>query len=349
MALQYNWRLDKLPFVKLCGLLIFSVLLISACGGGSGSQNNVVSVEPQITEPDTILKATQSCAADSPYTLTITGGNKISIALLEKMVCTFFETYPKTAALLNPNTSKNIFFVFKPNPGFIAGASGNTITFDTNWLIEHPLDTDIVVHELTHIVQAGLGQIPGWLVEGTADYVRDLYGLQNFENGWSIPIRYTPNQKYTDGYGNAAAFLKWIDAIYRQQKPRVIESIYQSGATTPYSDAIWISLTGKSLDALWDEYKNYPVTPAFETGISLFLGANYKSREIKLERGNYDLGDLLSLGVPDNEIASIKIPTGYKIKVYTDINFAGEMTELTADTPALSENFVRKISSLVVE
>ncbi len=340
----------KLPLPTLCGLFFYSIIFMTACGGGSGGKNNnTVNLEPPIVAPDTTVKATQSCAADSPYSLMITGGNQVSPALLEKMVCTFFEVYPKTAALLNPNATKNVTFEFKPNLGYPAGASGDVIAYETNWLTANPLDSDIVVHELTHVVQANLGKIPGWITEGTADYVRDLYGLHNTENGWAIPIRYSPDQKYTDGYGNAAAFLKWIDAVYRQQKPRVVEAIYKSAATTDYDDKIWISLTGKDLDTLWNEYKNFPVTPAFNSGISVFLAPNYKGREIKLERGNYDLSELLSLAIPDNEIASIKIPSGYTIKAYSDINFAGEMVELTTDTPALDANFIRKISSLVVQ
>lgn len=354
MAIKRNSRLGI-----FYGLLIYSIIFLSSCGGGGGSKshsslstssssNSSASSQP-IVQPDTTVQATQDCSKESPYTLMIIGGNRISSATLDTMVCTFFEVYPKTAALLNPNAPKTVFFEFKTNLGFPAGASDGVITFDANWMNSYPLDTDIVVHELTHVVQADLGKVAGWIVEGTADYVRDRYGLHNIENGWTIPIRYIPGQKYTDGYGTAAAFFKWVDAIYRQEMNPVVVEIYKSAATELYDDKIWISLTGKDVDTLWNEYKNYPIAPAFSAGVSVFLAADYRGREIKLERGNYDLNDLLSLAIPDNEIASIKIPSGYKIKLYSDVNFAGEMLELTIDSPVFNEKYERKISSLVVE
>jgi len=352
MAIKRNSRIGI-----FYGLLIYSLIFLSSCGGGGGghsslstssSSNSSASSQP-VVQPDTTVQATQDCSKDSPYTLMITGGNRISSATLDTMVCTFFEVYPKTAALLNPNAPKTVSFAFKANLGFPAGASGDVITFDTNWMNSYPLDTDIVVHELTHVVQADLGKVAGWIVEGTADYVRDRYGLHNIENGWTIPIRYIPGQKYTDGYGTAAAFFKWVDAIYRQEMNPVVVEIYKSAATGLYDDKIWISLTGKDVDALWNEYKNHPIMPAFNTGVSVFLATDYRGREIKLERGTYDLSELLSFAVSDNEIASIKIPAGYKIKIYSGVNFSGEMLELTTDTPVLNENYVRNISSLVVE
>ncbi len=42
-----------------------------------------------------------------------------------------------------------------------------------------------------HIVQGypgyGDARVPGWLVEGIADYARDRYGMDNAAAGWALP------------------------------------------------------------------------------------------------------------------------------------------------------------------
>ena len=39
---------------------------------------------------------------------------------------------------------------------------------------EHPEDTGMVIHELTHIIQNYPSPDPGWVTEGIADYIRRL-------------------------------------------------------------------------------------------------------------------------------------------------------------------------------
>lgn len=351
-----KWKIDMHMNKNIWQLVAhtFIVFTLVSCGGGGSSSSNspaVVTASSSSVQADVDVdkKANYACAAGSEYTLMITGGLSINSAMLEKMACTFFEVYPKIVTLLNPNAPKIVYFVFSDQREYPAYASDGAITFSKDWINSHPLDTDIVVHEATHIAQAALGEVPGWLVEGTADYVRDLYGLHNVENGWAIPIRYVPDQSYLKGYGDAAAFFKWVDAVYRQNQLPVVAAIYKSVAVTPYDIGIWFTLTGKDFYTLWYEYINFPVKLSHTEGVSLFLGDKFTGREIKLQRGNYDLLELLSYAVPDNEIASIKVPAGYKVKAYTDVNFFGAQAVFTTDTPMLDTSFKRKISSLVIE
>lgn len=322
-------------------------LLLASCGGGS-STGDAPSTPVQPAAPTTIAAA-QDCLQGSPYTVTLVGSEQVPSDTVYQLVCIFAEAYPKTIALLsNPNPVKNVKFVFKPDAGYEAFAGGDTITFDARVLSINPLGVDVVVHEGAHIVQANRGQVPSWIVEGSADYVRGLYGLRNIERDWSIGTAFD-GRHYTYGYTAAAAFLKWVDAVYRQGQPRVMEAIYQSANIQPYNDSLWVDMTGKTLDTLWNEYVNQPIATAFTSGVSLYFAPLYQGRFVQLERGRYDLAALLSHSVPDNEIASIKVPAGYKVKAYADVGFAGEMVELTADTSALPAGMTRRISSLVVE
>lgn len=343
-------------YLMLLILIIFSV----SCGGGASSNHPVNSSSFSIAsssfsststiEPSVSYKAAGPCAENSAYTLTITGGNLVNQDHLEKMVCNFFTTYPKLVELLNPNAPKNVEFKFTSSWAYPASADGNSIIFSAAYLRGAFNDTDIVVHETTHVAQTELvAGLPRWIIEGTADFVRDLYGLDS-KNIWSIPNRYVDGKRpYTNGYGDAAAFFKWIDAVYRQNELPIAAAISRTTLTEPYKDDIWEKLTGKNLETLWYEYMNFPVTPAFTSGVSVFNGENFTGYEVKLERGNYDLTDLLSLGVTDNQIASIKVPDGYKVKAYTGVNFAGEQRIFTSDTPIVDAAMALKISSIVVE
>jgi Peptidase of plants and bacteria len=332
-----------------------AALLMAACGGGSGGGGTGLpgpapNPAPDFSTGPSMKVAAQACIQGSPYTVTLLNSEQLPNDTVERMVCTFADVYPKIMALLsNPDAPKSVVFEFQANyPYPAANTNYKTLTFDIGWMKAHPLDTDIVIHESTHLVQAGRGQVPSWVLEGTAHAVLNLYGRPADRTDWGLPIHYD-GRPYTDGYGAAAAFFKWVDAVYRQHQPRVIEAIYASANDRPYQDSLWVELTGKTVETLWSEYLNQPIAAGFTSGVRVFMASDYGSYSVYLERGRYDLADLLSRAVPDNEIASVRVPAGYSVKAYADPGFAGAMVELTADTPALPSGMTRQVSSLIVE
>lgn len=83
--------------------------------------------------------------------------------------------------------------------------------------------------------------------DGIADYIR----------WW----RYDPeaprspiaaDASYRDGYRTAAAFLAWVTAKYDKRIVRRLDRALRDGK---YADAIFQEVTGKTLDALWDEFQ----------------------------------------------------------------------------------------------
>ena len=97
-------------------------------------------------------------------------------------------------------------------------AQAATITINPAWLHTHPGDIDLVTHEAMHIVQGypgyGDARVPGWLVEGIADYARDRYGMDNAAAGWVLPGKVEKGQNFDSGYRVTGAFLKWAEAEY---------------------------------------------------------------------------------------------------------------------------------------
>ena len=252
--------------------------VLAGCGGGSGnsasnSTSNGGSSTPAAapvatttppsagstgTAPDTAettVTAHPSCAAGSPYTLIVKNGGAIDPAVLEKMECEFFLNYPKIVARLNPvaaPTTVRFTFGTIPNP---AWTIDDEVTFSTTYMRNFPQDIDVVTHEIVHVAQHA-PDLPGWVVEGTADFLRQQYGLYNVSGGWTMVEAWAPNQNYTDGYGTAASFFKWIDYKYREGKLPIVDALQAAGMHGPYDPQIWVTLTGYDLDTLWYLYSN---------------------------------------------------------------------------------------------
>src|SRR5262249_40190070 len=84
--------------------------------------------------------------------------------------------WPDTAAMLysygfiTPNT---VNVVYRTGSGVtdVAATGGGVMTVNSRWCRQHPEDTGLTVHEMTHVVQS-TPYNPVWLVEGIADYIR---------------------------------------------------------------------------------------------------------------------------------------------------------------------------------
>jgi hypothetical protein len=168
------------------------------------------------------------------------------------MKALFFDVYPQLVDRFNHGAALSVDFVIGPSQ-YIAGASGHSVTYQAEWLLAHPQDYDVVVHEVMHIVQ-NYGSSPGWLTEGIADYVRYYYGVNNAAAGWQMqaPAGHT----YTDGYGVTARFLVWVEQRYEVELVDTLDAAIRDGS---YAAGLWVSLTGKTVEALWAEYVADPV------------------------------------------------------------------------------------------
>jgi len=228
----------------------------------------------------------EDCAAGSAYTLNISGAAGIPADTVEGIRCTFYQVYPELAAAYNPATQATVPLTFveeTPNmpPAWVTGGG---VFINKGHIIRNPLDWDVIVHESMHIVQDGYsGTVPGWIIEGTADFVRDKYGLTNDVNGWSIPSGYAYGQHYSNGYGDAAAFFKWIDAERRAGQSSVTQALDDVLRAGTYAEPqTWIALTGLDLDALWAGYSGGQAPAPATQGITVYEHADFGGRAVKL-------------------------------------------------------------------
>jgi len=94
--------------------------------------------------------------------------------------------------------------------GQVPGVTGGTtIVLGGRWFAEHPDDAGCVIHELTHAYMRAPGYDADtiWLIEGIADYVRDVMG---YDAPWTR-AHHVPGLA-TAGYQTTAHFLLWLEA-----------------------------------------------------------------------------------------------------------------------------------------
>lgn len=163
----------------------------------------------------------------------------------------FYEDYPELIKRFehpdNP-APRSIVILFDPNLDIPAHCGGNRVTVSVKWLREHPEDTALLTHELTHAVQRYPRGAPGWLTEGIADYTRKVIGPAE-QKGWSLPKRIRPGQSWKEGYRVTARFLLWVD----EKHPGTVDKLNRLLQEGKYKDEAFKEITGKELETLWKE------------------------------------------------------------------------------------------------
>lgn len=161
--------------------------------------------------------------------------------------------HPKICELLPSERfrpRKRIKLLFKRDLGYPAHTSGvwvKTITISANWIRQHRDDFGLVIHELTHAIQAYPANRASWLVEGIADYIRYVH----FEGKTRAPRQDLSSASYRDGYRTTAYFLRWLQCNYDSGIVAKLNAELRRGR---YDDDLFESFAGKALPTLWSEY-----------------------------------------------------------------------------------------------
>lgn len=252
-----NFKINKKSF-------LFSILLVplfSICKEEKNGNHNIAAniVANNFIEKDSII-------IKNGYQLTLRNSDpKLKKEFKNNIAERFFATYPKMAEHFNSKATKNVIIIFSnADTDHPAHAINNEITLFTKFFAEpvRDKDIDVVVHEGFHLIQAypESKNTPGWLVEGIADYVREVYGLSNAESGWSLPgILDDKGNKYQASYRTTARFLLWLD---KNLKKGIVEILDDKCRTGTYTSEVWKKETNKTIDELWDDYvENYNSYP----------------------------------------------------------------------------------------
>ncbi len=141
-----------------------------------------------------------------------------------------------------------IRMTFKADYNGVAAAGGGRITGSVKYFKGHPDDIGAMVHETAHCVQSYRARnLPGWLVEGIADYIR----FWKYEPGTAG--RLTPEKaRYDASYRTTAAFLAFVSGKY---DPQLVTKLNALLRTDKYDAGVWKQLTGKSVEELNQEWR----------------------------------------------------------------------------------------------
>jgi Peptidase of plants and bacteria len=173
----------------------------------------------------------------------------------KRMIDAFFTVYPKEARRFNKKTARKVTFIIDPDYQGVAAASNAIIRYSPKWMLQNPGDIDVVTHEVFHVVQSyPRGAGPGWLTEGITDYVRYKFGVDNAGARWSMPD-YNPKHSYTNSYRITARFLAWGE---NKVNRKLVDELDAALRTKTYTPELWVKLTGKTLDELWQAYAQNP-------------------------------------------------------------------------------------------
>jgi Peptidase of plants and bacteria len=125
---------------------------------------------------------------------------------------------------------------------------GRTITLSEPWFREHLDDVGCVLHELAHAyMQAPVfDDTTIWLIEGIADYVRDVLG---FHTSWSF-AHYEAGRA-TAGYQTTADFLMWLET----RAPGAVAAMSRRLSDGTYPGDAFVDITGARLADLVTGYE----------------------------------------------------------------------------------------------
>jgi len=173
--------------------------------------------------------------------------------------------YPEIVRMLpSPgfDAPRKVKLVFSGDMNGVADTAGGRIRCAGRWFRENLQGEAVgaVFHELVHVVQSygnapaerrnGV-KVPGWLVEGIADYLR-WYHYEADSRGAEISRNSLDRARFDASYRVTANFLDWAS---RKHDPELVPKLNAAIRQGQYSEALWAEFAGRSLTELGAEWK----------------------------------------------------------------------------------------------
>jgi hypothetical protein len=168
------------------------------------------------------------------------------------------EWYPKIVALLPSDgytAPAHFTITIKPMDG-VAFTSDSGVTANSDWLKQEIGREAIgsLVHEAVHVVQRFNGRNPGWLVEGSADYIRWFRYEPQSHGADIVWMRHLRNfsPRYDASYRVTADFLNYVTEKYDKD---LVTQLNAAMRQNKYDENLWKEFTGKTVQELGAEWK----------------------------------------------------------------------------------------------
>jgi hypothetical protein len=247
--------------------LTTSLLVVAACHSSEiNARVERVPADPATDTPEPITHSFVADAGRYHFTLDSTAAPDLTEWAQTHLQPVVQEWYPRIVALLpseNWNPATHITLRFRTDMGGTpASAAGRFVNLNAAWF-RRELQREAlgaVVHELVHIVQnysrtrrddPQATRMPGWLVEGIADYIRwFLYEPET--RGAEITAQNLPRARFDASYRITGNFLDWVT---RHHDPDIVRKLNAAGRAGSYREELWTDSTGHTVQQLGEAWK----------------------------------------------------------------------------------------------
>ena len=107
--------------------------------------------------------------------------------------------------------------------------------------------------------------------------------------------------------------------------------------------------TGASTGGTTNNSGNTTGTVATGNGITMYTDSNFGGKSATFGVGEYNMADMQKAGIDNDSISSIKVPLGYKLTVFWDIDFGGNTQVYSEDSSFVGAVWDNQITSFIVE
>lgn len=230
-------------------LLILSISLLSAIKLNAQNQRRWEDIDT------TGYYKKEQISKDGFTLIFINKDPNLNAATANSLKDAFWKVYPKMVKHFNKKAMHTITMMIGTEYRGVAATLNGVVKIDQEWIRKNPKDIDLLTHELMHVVQTYGYNVPdNWLTDGIADYGRYAFGINNAASGWSL-TPFQQSHSYKNSYRIAARFLVWVEQHKDKSIVKALDKALREGKYQPIT---WERLTGKSLDALWQEYAANP-------------------------------------------------------------------------------------------
>lgn len=195
----------------------------------------------------TVFVRAESAPAKATVRIDTTDAPELQ-AWAEKAKAALEQFYPTMAGKLGLEDSRELTLVVRKDVKGSGSVAGSKVTLGADYYTQKPDEIGTIVFLLTRSLQTySAKDAPGWMVTGIADYIR----WQTFEPAEKRKRISLKSSKYTNGFGDAAAFFAWIERTHDKD---VIRKLHQALVKGTYTDGLLKEIAGKNAPELWPDF-----------------------------------------------------------------------------------------------
>ena len=134
----------------------------------------------------------------------------------------------------------------------------------------------------------------------------------------------------------------YVDGVLKADFPEA------EAVTNYWKYGCYGTLTTGAVTVKWRNVKTF--VDGYPPKVELYQNNSYGGWKSTLTCGSYTMSELVAMGFTNDDASSIKVPSGYRVTLYTSDNFTGTSVVKTANDSSLTDDGINDaVSSVKVE